>query len=334
MNREKWLDCIKIIASFLVVVLHVANCGLDDNISAKIHLIYYLGVYAIPLFFIANGYLQLRKKEITYKYCVKKIMKIFFIVFIWNLFLVIPYIVLKNEYQNVFLEMFKNLFMQKGFFNYFWFFGALIIIYILLPIISKIYNRKKNYLYITLLLILVSITMDILNIINNYNGQEVIMNKIYQPLRIWSWLMYFSIGGLLSKIDIVNRIGYNKSKIITVILIVIGILYEYLFSYRLYGNLYAENFYDSILIIIGSIFIFSLFKNMKFNKSSYFIQITSNLIMGIYIVQPIVIKIVRYIIPLDVGFSNILAIFIVYSISWIVAWVINKIPKINILIKL
>lgn len=334
MNREKWLDCIKIVASFLVIVLHVTNYGLDDNISSRIHLIYYLGVYAIPLFFMVNGYLQLRKKEITYKYCIKKIIKILFVVFMWNLFIIIAYIILKNEYKNIFCEMFKNLFMQKGFFNYFWFFGALIILYLLLPIISKIFNSKKYYLGFTLALVFISCIIDILNITSNYYAQEVIMNKIYQPLRIWSWLMYFSIGGVLSKIDFLNIIGYKKFKIVTVALVILGVLYEYLFSYRLYGNLYAENFYDSIIIIIGATFIFSLFKNIKFSENNNFIDLSSNLIMGIYIVQPIVIKIIRYIIPLGTDFFNVLAIFLVYIISLCTSYIISKTPKLKTLIKL
>ena len=70
-KRETWLDCIKIMACFLVVILHTVCYGISDKISSPALLIYYIGTFAIPLFWMVNGYLQLRR-EVTYKYVLKK----------------------------------------------------------------------------------------------------------------------------------------------------------------------------------------------------------------------------------------------------------------------
>ncbi len=143
LKREKYLDYIKIIASFLVVVLHTISIGLEENKRNIGLIVYYIGVFAIPLFFMVNGYLQLRKDEIKYSYCIKKIAKIIAIVLVWNIIIAIPYFVLKGESKNIILESIKNLFLQKGYYNHFWFLGTLIIIYLLLPVLVKLFNSAE-----------------------------------------------------------------------------------------------------------------------------------------------------------------------------------------------
>ena len=69
-KRETWLDFIKIMASFLVVILHTVCYGVRDKVSSPALLIYYIGTFAIPLFWMVNGYLEL-KREVRYKYVCK-----------------------------------------------------------------------------------------------------------------------------------------------------------------------------------------------------------------------------------------------------------------------
>ena len=69
-ERETWLDFIKIVACFLVVMLHTISYGLSENVITPSLLVYYIGTFAIPLFFMVNGYLQLRRK-VSYKYVIK-----------------------------------------------------------------------------------------------------------------------------------------------------------------------------------------------------------------------------------------------------------------------
>ena len=117
--------------------------GLEENKRNIGLIVYYIGVFAIPLFFMVNGYLQLRKDEIKYSYCIKKIAKIIAIVLVWNIIIAIPYFVLKGESKNIILESIKNLFLQKGYYNHFWFLGTLIIIYLLLPVLVKLFNSAE-----------------------------------------------------------------------------------------------------------------------------------------------------------------------------------------------
>ena len=72
MKREKWIDLIKIIACFLVVNLHTVTDGISEGRNNIGLILNHCGVFAILLFFMVNGYLQLRKENVSYKYCIKK----------------------------------------------------------------------------------------------------------------------------------------------------------------------------------------------------------------------------------------------------------------------
>ena len=129
-KREIWLDYIKALAIFLVLVLHTIRFGINDN-SFSIGLIfYYFGTIAIPLFFMVNGYLQLRR-EITYKYVFKKIFKILFVALSWNFLFAFLNLVLYGGIENFFYNTFFS-FLQHGYLYQFWFLGSLIIIYLIL----------------------------------------------------------------------------------------------------------------------------------------------------------------------------------------------------------
>ncbi len=118
------------------------------------------------------------------------------------------------------------------------------------------------------------------------------------------------------------------------ILIFLSINYELLFSGLFYGKLYAESFYDSPLIIFTSISIFVfIMKNVKLKYNLYIEQL-SELTMGIYIIHPTVIKILKKIITYSNFFTNIIILILTIIISIIITSIINKIPKINKLIKL
>lgn len=332
-ERETWLDFIKIVACFLVVMLHTISYGLSENVITPSLLVYYIGTFAIPLFFMVNGYLQLRRK-VSYKYVIKKIIKIVVIVFFWNLIIILLKYAINGEIENPILATI-NSFIQRGNFTQFWFLGSLILIYFILPLLCRIFNdTKKIYKYFVLFLFLICIFMNIFNIYNHHNGNEIIKDTVIQTFRLWTWLFYFCIGGLLSKSNILEKIPKKLHIILSLILCLITVIFFYKFSLIFYGSLYAENFYDSFLVIVSSIFIFTAIKRINFKQNEMVTKLSS-LSMGIYIVHTYVIKIVRNFIPIS---SNILisvfTLLVVFGISGILSYIVSKIPKINNLIKL
>lgn len=333
MKREKWLDCIKIIACFLVVMLHTTNFGIKENAKNIVLIVYYIGVLAIPLFFMVNGYLQLRKKDITYWYCIKKILKILVIVLICNFIRAIICFILKGEHKNIFIESIANIFLQYGYFNHFWFFGALIIIYCFLPLINQLFNISKILnIIITIYLVIICILIDLVNIRNNLLGNGIIKFMVPQPFRLWTWFTYFCIGGCLSKLEI-KKINTIKLSILTAVITICTIFFEYFLSYKLYGCLFPENFYDNILIICNSILVFILIKQFDLKKSRI-IERIAPLTMGIYIIHTTIIELIKYFIYIPNNFSNLIFPPIIFGISAGISYIIYKVPKLNKLIKL
>ncbi len=144
-TRNINLDLIKVLACIGVVLLHTTMVGFKETGSWNLlAYLYYLGTYSIPLFFMVNGYLLLGKREITYPYILQKVKWILITVSSWN---IIVWLFKRDFTVNPIKKIVGSL-VQKGYFFQFWFFGALILIYLCLPILRKFLNSKRRYLYI------------------------------------------------------------------------------------------------------------------------------------------------------------------------------------------
>lgn len=323
----------KILATFLVVVLHTVDYGVAQNNKNTGLLFFYLGTTAIPLFFMVNGYLQLRK-VVDYKYIFKKILKILFVVFIWNLFYWMIQLIIKGRTENIIYEIIIN-FLQKGHFGQFWFLGSLIIMYLILPLISKIFNNKsKRYcIILTATLTTTCILIDLFNIRNNFFNHTTIQQTIIQTFRLWTWFTYFCLGGLINKLNLLEKLKKRWHFIIMILTSIIFLIYQYCVGLQFYGNLYVSNFYDSGLCIFTTIIVFTYLKKINF-KNNGLIQTLGQTIMGIYIIHPFIINSIKNLIPISNNFVNILLTFIVFGICGVISYIIYRIPKLNNIIKL
>lgn len=132
------LDLMKIFACIAVVGLHT----LQKDISLINTLFYYVCGFAVPVFFMSTGYILLNRDQINFKYSLRKIISIIRVVCLWSLlFFCIEMMVgvLKNSIaeNNFILLFFKILIgglVQRGRLWQFWYLGALICVYMILPI--------------------------------------------------------------------------------------------------------------------------------------------------------------------------------------------------------
>ena len=238
--RNLGLDLLKILSCIGVVVLHSTKPGFNlehYNISAYL---YYLGTYAIPLFFMLNGYFLLNKKKLPYSYIFNKIGGILSIVFVWNMLIW----VIKRDFNVNPLRKIIGSLVQKGYFYQFWFFGSLIIIYLTLPIIKKVLEKDYSYAVVLLFLMVIGIVIEI---INTFILHKPIQQYVPQTFRLWTWFFYYILGGYLGKINI-QKIKLTKFIMISfsIIFIISPILLFYL-AKNVYHNAFAEYFYDSMI---------------------------------------------------------------------------------------
>ena len=328
--RNLGLDLLKIFSCIGVVALHSTMPGFtleQYNVSAYL---YYLGTYAIPLFFMVNGYFLLNKKELTYSYVFSKIAGILTVVSVWNILI---WLVRRDFTVNPLRKIIGSL-VQKGYFYQFWFFGSLIIIYLTLPIIKKEFEKSYSYFVILLILIVIGIVIEI---INTFIIHKPIQQYVPQTFRLWTWFFYYILGGYLGKINI-QEIKLTKLIIISfsIIFIISPILLFYL-AKNVYHNIFAEYFYDAMIVKIVSTGLFILFVKIEKHivlKNNELIVMLSSLTMGVYIVHTFILaRVVKYI-DTSVSYNTIIILIITLSISFFISRIIWSIKYFRVFLKI
>jgi surface polysaccharide O-acyltransferase-like enzyme len=337
MQRNFNLDLLKILACFSVVVLHVTGrvVFVNNNYTLS-HFFYYAACIAVPIFFMVNGYLLLNKNEITYKYIWKKISNILIVVFSWNLIILIGKLIIKREFNNPIYSVVENL-IQRGYFWQFWFFGSLIIIYLFVPILNKYFKNVKSAVLLTCMFIGISLVIDLISIFRSLNGDSIVQINVIQTFRLWTWLAYYLLGGLLGntlvKNKILNFFNVKWNWAILISSLTISNIYQYNMA-KLYNAVNAEYFYDNILTFVYVISLFILVLRFNFKSLNRFILLISSNMIGIYILHATVIKVLSKLISFDKPLLNTIIIFIVFISSLLCSWIISKIPIVKKLISL
>lgn len=326
-ERNISLDVLKVLSCFSIVALHIF--GRKNNLLNGI--VYYISTFAIPIFFMVNGFLLMRKKEISYKYIVKKIYKILKIIFFWNILLAVALFVFKHKIQNPFIEVARNL-IQNGIFSQFWFFGALIIIYLMLPILHKKLDLKKHK-SLLLILLIICVIIDIINIICGLKNENIFTEKIIQTFRLWTWLFYFLLGGYIGRYQI--EIKYKKIDRILIFMVILVDIYQYIVGKYIFKRFQAEYFYDNLFIVIYVLLIWmKIYNNPKCLNFQKYIEKMSKYIIGIYIFHPVVIMFVDKLYNFDNMFINIGVLCFTIIVSSIITEIISRIPKIKEMVRM
>ena len=329
-TRNINLDLIKVLACIGVVLLHTTMIGFKDTGSWNLlAYLYYLGTYSVPLFFMVNGYLLLGKRNITYSYILEKVKWILITVSSWNTIVWL----LKRDFAVNPVKKIIGSMVQKGYFFQFWFFGALILIYLCLPILKKFLNSKRSYLYILSLLISIGLIFELTNIII----QTPLQSYVIQTFRLWTWFFYYILGGLIAQFDkefIKN--GFKRwMKIVAVLLLLITPVILFFLAKTIYHNLFAEYFYDILFVKIVSLGVFLTILTLSLKESKYkWIVSLSNQTMGVFIVHTYVMKVLEKLLGFSYTGAYLLFPIFTLCISIIVVSLLMKIPYFNRIVKL
>ena len=329
-TRNINLDLIKVLACIGVVLLHTTMIGFKDTGSWNLlAYLYYLGTYSIPLFFMVNGYLLLGKRNITYSYILEKVKWILITVSSWTTIVWL----LKRDFAVNPVKKIIGSMVQKGYFFQFWFFGALILIYLCLPILKKFLNSKRSYLYILSLLISIGLIFELTNIII----QTPLQSYVIQTFRLWTWFFYYFLGGLVAQFDkeFIKNGFKTWMKIVAVLLLLITPVILFFLAKTIYHNLFAEYFYDSLFVKIVSLRVFLTILTLSLKESKYkWIVFLSNQTMGVFIVHTYVMKVLEKL--LGFTYTGVYLLFPIFTlcISIIVVSLLMKIPYFNRIVKL
>ena len=291
-SRNFGLDLVKVLACILVICLHSltpTSLVVKNNIFNSS--VYYSGTIAIPIFFMASSYFVLNKKDISFYYVLRRVVDIFFIIVGWVLVYSICQLIVKHRF--IFLEELKGtafITTSSNHFYHFWFFGALIFMLIISPLLWYIlHNNFKRYLFLTFILTLICVGVDIsLHLDNSINIQN-----IPQVFRIYLYIEYYLLGGLIGNLRFIKIKEYVKKHIMIISFSAI-FLYFIVIIYSIWNRNvihwdYAEANYGNILVIFTSVLILIIFSVLN-PKNKKLIEFIIPATMGIYMIHPFFIN--------------------------------------------
>lgn len=276
-ERNLNLDFIKILAMVFVIGMHSIAAynifGVNINKLFK----YTICASGIPLFFAVSGYLLLGRKKADWHYSFKKIWGIIKFVFVicWIFWL------FRFLFTGVPLwdKLYKDplgAFLMGGTFWHFWYFGAMIILYFIYPLVNKIYNDKpKLFNYILLSIIVICALIHIFNIIL----PDTLEKKTPQPFRIWNWLMYFCLGGYIKRNN--KKIKWTIT-LLTTLFYLTQIIIVWQLNPIMFNAIYN---YCSIITLLNVYCIFQTLNSIDTNKIASEIKTLSPLFLPVYTIH-------------------------------------------------
>lgn len=336
-SRNCNIDLMKIVACIAVVGIHTFPRDLSE-ITA---LLYYLCGFAVPVFFMSSGYFLLNRGPVTIRYSMKKCIGIVRVVICWNIIIsgckTVRALVLQRNFVeeliNFPLECLKSIF-QEGTIWQFWYLGALLILYLLLPILSRFTKRKL------LFLVGAGVIAVILELISFYLRYPV-QKYIVQTLRLWTWIFYWLLGSEISEIQkwISKHISIKSHIFLFGICTIFNLSYQMIVGTYLITEsgkrLHAEYFYDSLCEMIWIILLFTLVLRLTLsNTVEKYVYKIAPLAMGIYIIHPFVIRTLKKIVGIDSLVMALVCGLVTLIISYSTALLISKIKYGRYLIKI
>ena len=255
-NRIYWLDALKILSMFGVILLHVTTPIFNKYDSIQLshwmtaNLFDSAARMCVPIFFIISGYFLLQKSESISVYFRKRVVKVVVPLLLWSIIFLIW-----KKYafdQNIDIYSFYYLLIGPVHFHL-WFVYTLIGIYFVIPILRVFTQNARielKYYFVIVWFLVVSI----LPLYEKLTGQT---NQI-DFLSISGFVGYFVIGNILRQKAITKKIFIFSIGIIILsyLFTVIGTHYVTVRS-----GTYNEQFYGYLspnVITMSMAFFFSI----------------------------------------------------------------------------
>lgn len=204
-------------------------------------------------------------------------------------------------------------------------------VYLVYPVINWIYREKKNqFLLLTgalvglmSLVFFVSVVRPTPRFISEFD--------VSQTLRLWNWLGYFCMGGLVKRYDIFD----NVARWSIVVAMTLGCFIFLNLIEQRRGIWFFEYTYTSLPVMFFSIAVFVCFMKLKIHHNNKFLEGMAVLFMPAYLLGPMLMFWIQRpmsVLPEFIGAILFAAVNVAMSLTG--AWLLMKIPGMNRLLKL
>ncbi len=339
-----WADLIRVVAIYLVVVVHVS--GQLTNAWGKISLGQWLiaDVYGgiarvcVPLFFMISGYLLLPRSESLGAFYAKRIPKILIPLIVWSLIYLGWYC---GGHPGACTPNFVwNLFLVQGTYYHLWFLYSLLSIYLILPVLRLLVRPDTDQRLLWYLIALWLIFQPMVSLANKFWNFSINLSAPLAP----GFTGYFVLGYLL------GEVALSRARVILAAVIgTVGTLATILGTYLMTSasGKFDGFFYDflalGVVLASGAAFILLRWLSEKEPFTSPIVHTATRTLaistFGIYLIHVLVIEVLSWIPFFHINsfmgnaiWSVPLVSTIVFLISILLVRILQKIPVLKAIV--
>ena len=276
-KREYNIDFLRVISSFMVVLLHTVAMGeiIPGNPGFLVNaVINGLTRFSVPVFLMISGYFMLDREKDCF-YFIKRSIKLIFIMIGWSALYLLKYKLNGDIFIHSIKDVFIYLLTEPV---HLWYFYALAVLILFTPALSIFAKKsdKKTYIYTIMLMLFFGSVISMLVKENSFPTLNIITEKL-KVGTLLTFPAYYLFGYYVKRFGISKKIsfsGFMAGLILTVSGVIIlsfkkGILSENVLSFF------------SLNVAFMSMGIFAFFENIKLKEFS-FVKFISPLTGGIY----------------------------------------------------
>lgn len=284
-KRNANVDLFRIIATFLVILLHILGQGGILNASSPYGALYWItwfleigALCAVNCFALISGFIMVNKSV-----KLKTIVSTWFQVLFYSLLITVLIFFLMPETGSI-RALVNSLFPILG--NQWWYISSYFALFFFIPLLNKaIENLSQRTFKRLLIVILIGICcLDCV-----FPSDPFLLNSGYSA--VWLMLVYL-FGAYIKKYDLAGKITASKSLLGYFAAITLTFLSKFGISYLtklIFGQSKYENLlvtYNSITILFASIFLFLFCLNLKIGeRASKIILFLSPATLGVYLIH-------------------------------------------------
>lgn len=364
-TRILWLDYLRTISIFLVVLTHILEevykltteeILINNDISGFLVLnIFNLTRHAVPIFLMISGYLLLSRKY-TLKSCNKldndteiysccgfwrnNLLKLFITIEIWIVIYNLFFVLLdKKEFDLI--KLIKQMLLIEGCdLSHEWYMYMILGVYIFIPFVSYILDNVelKNLIIPIVITIVVCFLLPTLSVFLETCGiveptENPNLPSIASKVELnYSGGVYgiYLLCGYLVKKGVFSKIKSSYLVFVSVACFSIGSIFQW-------GSFLMDKayflWYDFITLLPTSVVVFELFSRCHFEAKSLknIIINLSKSSFGIYLIHNLILKLLLNYLPLnDKLYINVFVYSVItFLLSWLIVNLLRKIPVIG-----
>lgn len=332
-KRDLRIDLVKLFAAGLIIILHVV----ENSGGMLKHCVYLAGVFGIPLFLMANGYL-LYDKDLSFSYFWKTASRYLWFVLLWTFTIGIATFLVKGNVD--IFTLFFGAILGTGRLFHLWFLSTLLLILFACCGINTIIERRNkkiqdyvNWQLVAVIVVLMSASclVDFFVLQPNTSIREIIPAS----LRLVTNGGFFVIGMFLRRTETSIPQYPQRVYVGMVLLCYVGICMGSLCS----SVCWASSFYPSLFCIAGTVAIFRFILSMRVEKTKLWCLVSdaAPASIGVWVLHPFVILVLKKILEaIEIQYSvvlRVLTIPILFVGCIIVSNLMLKIKGVNRLVK-